>query len=208
MHTFYALALLFFSLIISTYSVAGPEVKLCIKPACKSPVRIRISDPAWSSIKELYNTPFPQDKDEQDNMASAISLMEPDLYSTLAKRFSHNIQNNENIKTALIKERAEDLFRANTAVNNYRNIKTYLGVLMDNYLVTRHFMRKTLNQKNWTGFTSSGIMLQSLQNSQLYILQINHSDLGTPPVISPYTSGEDIFNNPGTELSDEDDDFE
>jgi len=222
LRAFYLPALLGYLLTTSPYSLAQPVVDLCINHACKNPSRIQISDAVWQLVRDLYNSPFSKDKDEQDNIASAISLMETDVYYTLATRIHpyHHPGNytaphpdpppdtEELASIKAIKEWAADLFNANTEKNNYRNIKTYLAVLMDNHLVTRHFMRKTLNQKSWSGLTSHAIMLQSLKSSQLYVLQINNSDLGTPPVISPYTSGKDIFNNPGTELSEGDEDFE
>lgn len=198
-------ALLFILSCINTQCLAGPLVKLCIEQACKKPTDIEISSAAWLNIKDLYALPFPSDKDEQDNIANAISIMESDLYYTLASQLDHNGQQRSKES---IKELSKDLFRSNTTENNYRNIKRYLAVLMDNYLVTRHFMRKTLNQRDWSGLISSAIMLQSLQSSQLYVLQINNTDLGVSPVISTYTTGHNIFNNPGTELSNENDDFE
>jgi len=197
--------LLFILLTTNTWSLAGPLVKLCLESACKKPTSIKISTAAWTDIKDLYASPFPSDKDEQDNIASAISIMESDLYYTLASQLNHN---GKQRSKESIKALSKDLFRNNTTENNYRNIKRYLAVLMDNYLVTRHFMRKTLNQRDWSGLISSAIMLQSLQSSQLYVLQINNTDLGVSPVITAYTPGHSIFNNPGTELSNESDDFE
>lgn len=198
-------ALLFILSCISTQCLARPVVKLCIEQACKTPTGIEISSAAWISIRDLYALPFPSDKDEQDNIANAISIMESDLYYTLASQLNHN--GKQRSKEA-IKELSKDLFRSNTTVNNYRNIKRYLSVLMDNYLVTRHFMRKTLSQRDWSGFISTAIMLQSLQSSKRYVLQINNTDLGVSPVITAYTPGHNIFNNPGTELGNESDDFE
>ncbi|HED32821.1 MAG TPA: hypothetical protein ENJ08_01200 [Gammaproteobacteria bacterium] len=191
--------------VFNTSGLAGPLVKLCLESTCKNPTGIEISTAAWINIKDLYASPFPSDKDEQDNIASAISIMESDLYYTLASQLSHG---DKSRSKSAIKELSKDLFHSNTTENNYRNIKKYLGVLMDNYLVTRHFMRKKLTQTDWSGLTSSAIMLQSLQSSQLYVLQINNTDLGASPVISPYRRGHKIFNNPGTELSNENDDFE
>lgn len=138
MRTSYILLSLLTSLIINTSCYAGPVIKLCIEDNCKNPIKIKLTDPTWSNIKDLYKEALQTDKDEQDNIANSIALMETDIYSILATM-------NSNADTA------ETLYSSNSMKNNYRNLKSYLGVLMDQYLVSRHFMRKTLSHKTWTG---------------------------------------------------------
>ena len=211
MQSFYSFTILLIFLSINTHSIAAPVIKLCIEDTCKKPLNIKINDATWAKVKDLYNTPFSNDKDEQDNIASSISLIESDVYQTLATAPENTKAERKN-ERELIKEKAEDLFSRNTTKNNYKNIKSYIGILLDSYLVTRHFMRKTINQKSWSGLTNTGILLQSLGNSQLYILEIDNSDLGSPPVIRPYHSDSSIFGNNKTEQQNtnsiDDDDFE
>jgi len=177
----FLLALLF----ISSKSFAGPLVKLCLDDNCKKPLRINITDTCWSNVKETFSSPFPTDKDEQDNIANAIGLIESDIYQTLASKLPGA-------------DKAEDLYDDNSNKNNYRNIKTYIGILLDNYLINRHFMRKTITIQNWTGFEKNALLLQSLTDSKIYTLQLDTSHLGASPVISNYkqTSGINTDLNP------------
>lgn len=180
MRTSYILLSLLTSLIINTSCYAGPVIKLCIEDNCKNPIKIKLTDPTWSNIKDLYKEALQTDKDEQDNIANSIALMETDIYSILATM-------NSNADTA------ETLYSSNSMKNNYRNLKSYLGVLMDQYLVSRHFMRKTLSHKTWTGSETYGLLLQSLANSQLYVLELKPANFGIPPAINLYTSDKKIF---------------
>jgi len=177
--TFVILALLF----INSKSFAGPMVKLCIDDDCRKPLSLEISDTCWSNIKDTFSSPFPSDKDEQDNIVSAIGLIESDIYNTLASKTPEA-------------DKAEDLYDDNSNKNNYRNIKNYIGVLLDNYLINRHFMRKTITIQNWTGFEKNALLLQSLTDSRIYILQSDSSKLGASPIISAYKQTSGINTNP------------
>jgi len=184
---------------ISAY--AGPVVKLCINDKCKKTQLIEISDSCWSNVKEIFSPTFQTDKDEQDNVVNAIALIETDLYQTLAKQSTD-------------KTTASDLYSDNSSRNNMRNIKSYIAVLLDNYLAKRHVMRKTISQTNWTGLKESGLLIQSLTDSKLYIIEPN-SELGVSPIIRDYKSNTNIFSGMkitsdtkptnDTEKSDEDD---
>ena len=127
-------------LIFNSQSYAGPIVKLCTELDCKHPANIEITDSSWSVIKDLYKAPFQTDKDEQDNMASSIALIEQDIFMTLAEH--HSTDKN----TARV---ARKLFGQIEQDNRYRNIKNVLGVLLDKHLVTRHYLRNTITLKSW-----------------------------------------------------------
>jgi len=199
----YVLSILLILYSLNSLCIAAPVIKLCLQAKCKAPVQIKLSHSAWSSIKDLYSTSLSNDKDEQDNIASSINLIESDVYYTLASGY---IKDESQGRDTLIRKKAEDLFDSNSNKNNYRNIKTYMGVLLDNYLVTRHFIRKPMNKNNWASLTESGLMLQSLNDSRIYIIETNNSDLGIPPVITPYQPSNGIFNFTDTPLADEDND--
>ncbi len=214
MQHLYTFTLLLILYLVNPQSIAtaAPLIKLCLAEKCKKPLNIELSHAAWSSVKDLYSSPFSNDKffsdkDEQDNIASSINLMESDIYYTLARRY---IKDESSDRKKLIREKAQGLFASNSSKNNYRNIKTYMGVLLDNYLVTRHFIRKAMQQKNWVSLTEGGLLLQSLSDSKIYILQTNNSALGKSPVITPYQSGNGLFNYTDSQQhsNDDDDDFE
>ncbi len=162
-------------LILSSNSFAGPVVEFCIYENCKKTLHVKITDNSWSKVKELYASPFATDKDEQDNIANSIALMESDIYKTLASK------NTETLK-------AEKLYKDNSSKNNYKNIKSYLDILLDTYLVKRHIMRKTVTQFGWAGYRVNGLLLQSLSDSQIYILKIDPQILGESPDITTYKS--------------------
>jgi len=177
---------------------AAPAVKLCINEHCKKPQIIKITEDCWADTKKIFSTPFSTDKDEQDNIVSAIALIEFDIYHSLASRSSE-------------KNSAEDLYAENSNRNNYLNIKNILNVLLDNYMVTRHSMRKTITEKKWSGTKTTGLMLQSLTNAQLYVLQSETSELGDSAIVKPYKKSSFIDFSPTNEKINntlENDDFE
>ncbi|VAW64366.1 hypothetical protein MNBD_GAMMA08-2840 [hydrothermal vent metagenome] len=170
--------ILFYFLILFIYSCkinAGPLVKLCINDNCKKPFNIEISDTCWRNVKALYASTFATDKDEQDNIVNSIALIEADVYHTFIKQ-------TQNINSA------EEIHAGNSSKNNYRNIKNYMNALLDNYLVTRHFMRKTIKQNDFFGLGSDVLLLQSLTDSKLYVLEKKSSSLGASPVIKDYNA--------------------
>jgi len=154
-------------------SLATPNIKLCINEQCKKPLSIKLTEDCWADVKEIFSTPFSTDKDEQDNIVNAIALIEFDVYHSLASRASE-------------KNTADDLYAENKDRNNYLNIKNILNVLLDNYMVTRHLLRKTVTEKSWSGTKTTGLMLQSLNNSKLYIIESEASELGDTAIIRPY----------------------
>lgn len=153
---------------------AGPIVQLCIESDCKHPANIEISDATWSKVRDLHKSPLQSDKDEQDNIANSISLIEVDVFTSLAKHLTKDGNN------------AAEIFSGIELDNKLRNIKRYLGILLDKHLVTRHVLRNTIKLKSWAGLEKSALLLQSLDNSELYILKIVNRNLGNNPVIMPY----------------------
>lgn len=172
----YRYILFFFTITLfnSTVSFAGPVVKLCIKLDCKQPAKVEISDGTWAKVKDLHKTPLQSDKDEQDNIANSISLIETDIFTTLAQHLTKDSGT------------ANKIFSDISIDNKIRNIKRYLGILMDHHLVTRHVLRNTITLKSWAGIEKSALLLQSLDNSELYLIKITNSRLGTSPIIMPY----------------------
>jgi len=176
---------------------AGPIAKVCIKTDCKQPLNIEVSDATWSIVKDLFSTPFPTDKDEQDNINSSLLLIQKDIYQSLQTNSTDGRQ-------------AQDIYAANSVKNNYRNSKSMLGLLLDNYLMTRHFVRKTVSGKHWLD-NSSGLLLQSLKDSKIYLLQLNVADLNAAPIILDYKPSNDgfsFFNEPDANIEQIDNDFE
>lgn len=166
--------LLITTLLLTSYiTVAGPLVKVCLNDDCKNPANVEISDACWLQVKDIFSPPFPTIKDEQDNILTSISLIESDIYQAISKK-----------STAT--DNANDLYTANSTKNNYRNTKHILGVLLDQHLVKQHFVRKTITQKSWIGFESNGLLLQSLTDSSLYILESNNTELGVSGIIKNY----------------------
>jgi len=194
----HTLALVALILLSSQNSFAAPTVKFCINDSCKKPLSIKITEDCWADIKEIFATPFSTDKDEQDNIVNAVALIEFDIYHSLASQSSE-------------KNIAEDLYKKNSNRNNYLNIKHILNVLFDNYMVTRHLMRKTMVEKTWSGSETTGLMFQSLSSAKLYILQSDTSELGETAIIKPYKKSSLFDFIPSDEKTDNtfnDDDFE
>lgn len=170
------------SQMFNSLSYAGPVVKLCTEHECKHPANIEITDSTWSAIKDLYKNPFQTDKDEQDNIASSIALIEKDVLKTLAEH--HLAKHHSADKNTA--QQARQLFSQIDFHNRYRNIKNYLGVLLDNHLVTRHYLRNTITLKSWAGIEKDALLLQSLGDSKRYLLKIIDINLGQAPAIFPY----------------------
>jgi len=187
-------------LLLSYNTIAGPLVKVCLDDNCKKPAKVEISDACWTQVIDIFSSPFPTVKDEQDNIITAISLIESDIYLAISKQSAET-------------DNANDLYTANSIKNNYRNTKHILGILLDNHMVKHHFVRKTITQKNWAGFKSYGLLLQSLTDSRLYILESNNTELGTSGIIKNYNKDTDnkiniIKIKTTTIKNDNDDDFE
>jgi len=190
------ITLLLTLLLSSNFCFAGPSVKLCVDENCRKAYRVNISDMCWSNITALFSTPPTSDKAEQDNIVKALALLKHDTYYELVKKVTFT-------------DEAEDLYANSSNKNNYRNIKNYLGVLLDNYLVKHHMIRKTISQTRWGSFELNGLLLQSLTDSSLYILETNTSDLRAVPQIKSYnkpsdTNPEDSFEKDSYTLNNED----
>lgn len=166
-------------LLSSSLSMAGPSMKLCVDEDCRKAYRINISDMCWTNVKMLFSTPFTTAKAEQAAIVKAIALLKHDTYYELVKKVTFT-------------DEAEDLYANSSNKNNYRNIKNYLGVLLDNHLIKYHVVRKTISQNHWGDFELNGLLLQSLTDSRLYILKTNTSHLRALPQIKSYHKPTDI----------------
>ncbi len=174
-----------------------PVIKLCIDKKCKKPYQIKVSHATWTDVRALFSTPFSTDKDEQDNIVSAIGIIEYDIYHSLASQLSQTYS-------------ASDLYTSNTTKNNYRNIKNILNILLDNHLIQHHLMRKTITSTNWLGLESTVLLLQSLRNARLYVLESDGSELGNSSLIKEYKKSTGFFDadSENTNNSLNNDDFE
>lgn len=188
----FLLLLTFITALYSSQNIAGPIVKLCLELDCKHPAKIEISDSTWSKVKDLYKAQFQSNKDEQDNIANSIALIEKDVFTTLAQHqaTANNITNLKDIH-----RQARKTYYDIGIDNKHRNIKNYLALMLDKLLINRHFLRKTITLKSWAGIEKSAIVLQSLDNSQLYLLTIDDLNLGKTPVITSYNNNASTFDS-------------
>jgi len=180
------ISLIGLNLLLSPIVLAAPSVNICIDESCKKKANVTISSDTWRSIKEIYATPYPTDKDEQDNIVSSYALLRADVYNTLS-------QNNT------LSESANVLYELNSNDTNYKNAKIFLSLLLDNHFITRHYLRKTIKRSTWSrafswsgisnmnSVESDGLLLQSLKDAQQYIFTINGNDFSAPATITPYT---------------------
>lgn len=164
--------LLWLAVLSVPQSVAGPSIKICIQAHCKPALTVELSDTCWANVKALFKANLSTDKDEQDNIVNAIALIESEIYNSLAQSDKEG-------------HSASYLYADNGSRNSYLNYKTYLGLLLDEHLVTRHYLRKTISKQNWAGITSMGLLIQSLTDSNKYLLE-KSDKLAKSPIISPY----------------------
>jgi len=172
--------------ILSSHALAGPVASICLNDNCKKKVSVEISNDTWKSVSEIFSTPFPTDKDEQDNIITSYTLLRADIYNTLS-------QNNN------LGDSADVLYEINGNEANYKNAKTLIALLLDNHLIKRHYLRKTIKRPtwskafSWSGFSnmdsvaSDGLMLQSLTDAQQYAFEID-SEFSEPTIIVPYSN--------------------
>ena len=155
---------------MQTISYAGPSIKFCLQENCKTPEVINISDKTWLMVKEIFNTPFQSDKDEQDNICGSITLIENDIYSKLTMP-----------KPEITP--ANTLYVSNSINNHYRNSKYIIALLLDKLLITRHYFRNTIKVQSWGQKRSTGLLLQSLSTSKKYILELKMDNINASPTI-------------------------
>ena len=174
------------SSLLSSLALATPSVNICVDERCKKKANVTISNDTWRSVEEIYATPYPTNKDEQDNIVASYSLLRADIYNTLS-------QNNT------LGDSASVLYELNSTDTNYKNARILLSLLLDNHLIKRHYLRKTIKRSTWSkafswsgisnmnSMGSDGLLLQSLDEAQQYIFTINGNDFTVPAAISPYT---------------------
>ena len=172
--------------VFSSPNIAGPVVKICLELECKHPGQIEISDATWAIVKDLHAAPLQTDKDEQDNIINSISLIEKDIFTSLAEFTS----NNKNVKNL-----AREIYKDIGIDNKYRNLKNILAPLLDNHMITRHVLRNKITLKSWAGIEKQALLIQSLNNSQLYTVEYINSNLGSTVAIMPYKDKPTIENN-------------
>ncbi len=154
-------------------TIASPSIKLCLNKNCKNPIYTNISYTCWTRINTLFSPTASTDIQEQKTIVKAIAMLKFDTYHSLVKKVS-------------ITDNAEDLYANSSNKNVYKNLKSYLGLLLDNYLIKRHVLRKSIMQNSWSPFGTDGLLLQSVTDSRLYILESNTSQLLATPSIKGY----------------------
>lgn len=168
-------ALFFLLSLYHSVLLAEPVVDICLDARCKDTVKAEISTTAWRDVKEIFATPFPTDKDELDNTIIAFQLLRLDIYQRL--------ENNNSLN-----QDAETLYALRDANTHYKNARHLLELLLDQHLMTRHYLRNTIKQRTWHSFgqmISNGLLLQSVNDGQKYVFKINHELLALSPVIEP-----------------------
>lgn len=155
--------------------LASPMVEICVDAQCKNPLKVEISTQTWSDVEAIFATPFPTDKDELDNIVIAFQLLRRDIYQSL--------ENNNSLN-----QDAGTLYASHDTDTQYKNARHILELLLDEHLITRHYLRKTIKQPKWHSFghnVSDGLLLQSVSNGKQYVFKINRELLDLSPVIDP-----------------------
>lgn len=162
-----------FAMLLNNIVQSAPSIKMCIEESCRKPHIISIKHKTWSEVKAIFAAPVNSDIDEQDNMTVSIRLIEDDVYSQLASLSQEH-------------DDASSFYAANSEKLNYKNLRRIIGVLLDAHLVARHFLRHTLRSIHWRGEQIDGLVIQSLTDSGLYVIQKDTASLHAPLVVSNY----------------------
>lgn len=155
--------------------LAAPVAQICVDAQCKDKVKVEISTQTWRDMETIFATPFPTDKDELDNIIIAFQMLRQDIYQSL--------ENNNSLN-----QDAQTLYAQYDADTHYKNARHLLELMLDKHLITRHYLRKTVKQRKWYSFglnVSDGLLLQSINDAQLYVFRINRELLTQSPVIDP-----------------------
>ncbi|HEY9201694.1 MAG TPA: hypothetical protein VIQ81_08865 [Gammaproteobacteria bacterium] len=168
-------ALLFLLSLYHGSLLAAPVVQICVEANCRDAIKVEISTQTWGDVKEIFATPFPSDKDELDNIIIAFQLLRLDIYQSLENNNSLDLD-------------AQSLYAQQDANTHYKNARHLLALMLDQYFITRHYLRKTIKQRKWYSFgqnVSDGLLMQSIDNGQQYLFKINRELLSLSPVIDP-----------------------
>ena len=169
----------------SSLVLGAPSTNICVDEKCRKKANVTISSDTWRSVEEIYATPYPTDKDEQDNIVASFSLLRADVYNTMS-------QNNT------LGDSARVLYELNSTETNYKNAKILLSLLLDHHFIKRHYLRKTIKRSTWSkafswsgisnmnSMASDGLLFQSLNDAQQYVFSINGNDFTVPASIAPY----------------------
>ncbi len=155
--------------------LAAPVLQVCVDARCQDTVKVEISAQTWRDVEEIFATPFPADKDELDNIIIAFQLLRLDIYQSL--------ENNNSLN-----QDAQTLYALQDVDTHYKNARHLLELMLDKHLITRHYLRKTIKQRKWYSFgqnVSDGLLLQSINDAQLYVFKIDRELLALSPLIDP-----------------------
>lgn len=155
--------------------LAAPVAHICVDTRCKDTVKVEINTQTWRDVESSFATPFPADKHELDNIIIAFQLLRRDIYQSL--------ENNNSLN-----QDAETLYAQQDADTHYKNARHLLKLMLDQHLITRHYLRKTIKQRKWYSFgqnVSDGLLLQSVNDAQQSVFKINRELLTLSPTIDP-----------------------
>ncbi len=198
MKTITTIAITILTVMFTQIVHTAPSINLCMEENCRQTHKITISFKTWKEIESIFASHSNSDIDEQDNLLTSIKLIEHDIYSQLA-------ESNHQTK------QPGDIYTSNSEKLNYKNLRRILGVLLDNHLVERHFLRHTIRSNHWRGQKIDGLVIQSLTDSRLYVLSKDTSNLNAPFMITDYSTQKSSFKPAATNntpIEDAEDSFE
>ncbi|MCW9012476.1 MAG: hypothetical protein OQL06_01740 [Gammaproteobacteria bacterium] len=162
--------LLLMTLVMSSASFATPEIRLCLDGDCNIKQTIKLSDPAWVEILQLFESPVENDSVERQYIAKAIMLMETDALHRLAEKSS-------DASTTEIRNWMNDRDMA-------LNIKSYISTLLDAKLIKFHFIRKIEQRSSWFGMTENVCVIQATTSGKIYVIKASENHLTVPEIES------------------------
>ena len=158
---------------ISTVISAAPEITICFDGNCETRLNVKLGDNAWSEVENIFSDKILSDKQERQCISKAFAVIEKDIFEILSKK-----TNNE-LSAKKIHSRMNNRDEAS-------NSKSIIGLLMDNHLSKRYFVRKTEKRSSWFGFNENAIIIQSRHNAKTYAVNTTKDGFGKEPSITEY----------------------
>jgi len=160
-------------LLISTASLATPELIICFDGNCETKLNVKISNSAWSMVENIFSDKTISDQQERQCIAKAFAIIELDAFQTLS------IKTNNELSAHQIHSRMNNKDEAT-------NSKNIISLLMNNHLATRYYLRKTESRSSWFGFNELAIIMQARSNAKTYAVDSTKDGFGQEPNITPY----------------------
>ncbi len=158
-----------------------PHIRLCSDLACRQAVLITPGRESWNHVLSLYKNSLLDESEELDSLPASIQTLELDIYQQLSQQDS-------------LGRSAQTMYSDNSEKLNYKNLKRIIAVLLDEHLVTHHYLRNTQTLTNWRGQQQiQGLMIQSIQNGKRYLIRKNTAILNAAVTIIPYQPGAPVL---------------